>query len=121
MFGHSCHSGVSGIENSRSLVRNVFHNDTLQHGQVFHRGDVVQPKMVTCTNVGHNRHITTVKGQTFTQHATTRSLQNSGIHIGVLQHITGTFGATAVAGVNTLTRNVDPIGIGHPNSQTTLR
>jgi len=95
------------------------HNHTLEHGQIFHRADVVQAEMVARADVGDHRHLATVKGQPFAQHAPTGGFKHGGIDIGMHQDAARTARSAAVAGVKLQAVDIHPICVGHADTQAT--
>ena len=114
---HGSDDGVGCIQHRIAIGRHVLHDDALEHRQVFHRGDEVQPQVVAFANVGDHRHGAAVKPQAFAQDAATRGFEYCCIHLGVQQHIARAFGATAVAAVDLAAVDVHAIGIGHAYPQ----
>jgi hypothetical protein len=81
-----------------------------------HCRDVVQAQVVTHTNVGDDCNLATVKCQTFAQHATARSLQNSGIYIRMGKNVTRAAWAAAITAVGLSAVDIHAIGVGHANA-----
>ena len=116
-LGHVADDAVGGIEHCVAAGRDVLHNHALEHGQVFHRGDVVQPQVVAAANVGDHRHLAAVKAQAFAQHAATRDFKHRRIDIRVHQHIARAFWPAAVAAVGLPAIDIHAVGVGHAGAQ----
>ena len=114
---HGGNDGVCRVEHRVACGGHVLHDDALEHGQVFHRGDVVQAQVVARANVGDHGHLAAVKAQPFAQDATTGGFKHGSVHLGVQQHVAGALGAAAVATVNLAAVHVHAVGVGHAHAQ----
>ena len=116
VFGHSHHKRIDSIEHRHATGGNVPHHHAFDFGQAFDRTDVVQAQVIADANVGDDRHIALVEGQSFAQDAAARCFKHCGIHIGMQQHIACAARAAAVSGVDAPMFDVDTVGIRHADA-----
>ena len=62
---HGRHGRIGRVQDGGAMWRHVLHNHALENCEILHRGDVIQPQMVTAADVGHNSNIAAVKSEAF--------------------------------------------------------
>ena len=115
---HASHQWIGRIEyGDAGTWCNVLHDDSFNSGQILHRINIRETKVITHAYVGHHRHLAMIEAQSLAQQAATRGLKYRSIDIRVEKNLFCTLWAAAIARIDTLTVNIDAIGAGHTDTQ----
>lgn len=113
LLGHLGCQWVVGFEDTETALVNGLDDASLDFGELFNRLDIRETQVVAFADVGHDTDIAEVKAETFTKDTSASRFEHSGFDKRVHQNRSAALWATAIAGIDATTSDVDTIGAGH--------
>ena len=87
VMSHGGNDGIGRIEHRRAAWCDVLDDDAFDDGELVDRGNEIQAKMVTDTDIGNDGDVAHIETQAFTQHAATGRLENGSVDVRVHQYM----------------------------------
>ena len=112
----TCGYRVVGVQHREAGARHVLHDDALQDREILDRGDVIETQMITRADIGDDRHLAAVKGQTFAENAAARGFKHCGVDVGMHQDAARAARTAAITAVNLNPVDINTVGQGHAHA-----